>query len=353
MTAKILLPLLFLILSISCQKEEEWPYPALCWGFAIDGFPVTPQKMVRMQTETGIHPQLIVFYLQWSKNPANALQAAITTSLDTIWNEGAVPCLTWEPMTQSDQTEKMIPYGAILSGQYDAYILSLAATVKAWKKPMMIRLAQEMNIERYPWGTNKEEFGPHSAEIYIKLFRYVVDLFKTQHVENVFWVFCPNVDSIPNTEWNAARNYYPGDQYIDILGMDGYNWNIDAKLAASRHQTWTVPWRSFKEIFQPLYRELKAINPSKPIIVFETAAVEREGASQKILWIQEAMQTAQAWGLKGIVWFQVNKEEDWRINQNDDHAYLPFIPPAKPSLQSWLLQRTYIKNNLSKGDRKG
>lgn len=337
---KILFLLLFC--AIGCQNSPDWSYPSIFFGFAIDGFP-TDKLLHEMQRETKIHPEMIVFYLQWKK-PSQEYQS-IVSGLDAIWEIGAVPCLTWEPMTLSDNIEKMIPYEDILSGQYDDYISSMATEVKLWNKPLMIRFAHEMNISRYHFGTDKDNFGPQSPEIFIKMFRYIVNMFKEQQVNNVLWVFCPNVNSIPNELWNAAKNYYPGDKYVDIFGMDGYNWNINRELAASKNQSWTSSWQTFEQIFQPLYQELRSINPDKPIIVFETASVNRTGDPKKSLWIQEALTICKKWGIKGIVWFQANKEEDWRINQNDDDSYISLIQPPTLSFQTWLLENFKLISN--------
>lgn len=323
-----------LFCTISCQPQQDWSYSSIFWGFAVDGFPIT-QQIIKLNNESKINPEMIVFYLQWA-TPSQQYQSIIS-SLDTIWESGAVPCLTWEPMSNLDQIEKAIPYEDILSGQYDDYLSSMAAEIKVWDKPLMIRFAQEMNISRYHWGTSKNDFGPLSPEIYIRMFQYVVNIFKKQKVNNALWVFCPNVDSIPNEPWNVAKNYYPGDQYVNIFGMDGYNWNINAELAGARKQSWINPWHTFEQIFKPLYQELKTINAHKPIIVFETASVNRAGDPKKSLWIQDALKVSKRWGIKGIVWFQVNKEEDWRINQNEDYSYISLLRPIKPSFQTWIL----------------
>jgi len=331
---------LFLFCAISCQHQQDRSYPSFFWGFAVDGFPIS-QEVIEVQKESRIIPEMIVFYLQWPA-PSNQYRS-VTSSLDTIGELGAVPCLTWEPMTISDQIEKMVPYENILSGQYDHYLSSMAAEVKLWDKPLIIRFAQEMNISRYHWGTSKDDFGSLSPEIYIKMFQYIVNLFKKQKVDNVLWAFCPNVDSVPNEPWNSAKKYYPGDQYVDVFGMDGYNWNITEEIAASRKQDWSLSWRTFEQIFKPLYEELKTIDSHKPIIVFETGSVNRPGDPKKSLWIQDALRVSKIWGIKGIVWFQVKKEEDWRINQNDDYSYIPLIKPAKPSFQTWLLNDLRLK----------
>lgn len=305
----------------------------LAWGFSVEGFPITKNQLEQLEKETKIAAEIIQFYLQWS-DPSQQFEK-ITPSLDAIINTGATPCLTWEPMIIVDQVERAIPYQEILDGRYDAYLNHIANEVRLWKKPLIIRLAHEMNLKRYHWGTSAEEFGPQSPEIYIKLFRYVVNFFKDRQILNVLWAFCPNVDSDPDLPWNKAKYYYPGDQYVDILGMDGYNWIMTPEIAKSRELSWTKPWLSFEQIFIGLYHELKAISPYKPIIVFETASVDR-GAHKKSLWIESALLTAKKWQLTGIIWFQSKKEEDWRIQQNEDYSYIPIIRREISPFPDWL-----------------
>ncbi len=334
MKRNLLLWLISLFL-IGCQIDEEWQYPSSFWGFAVEGYPITEQDLELLQKETKIDPEMIVFYLQW---PIPVHQhEPITPTLEAIWNGGAIPCLTWEPMSVIDQIETTIPYEDILDGLYDPYLFAIADDIKSWEKPLVIRFAHEMNLSRYHWGTQLADYGPESPEIYKKMFRYVVDAFKSKQVINVFWAFCPNVDSIPNDAWNVPRNYYPGDQYVDLLGMDGYNWDISSELATSRKLLWTSPWRSFEQIFKPLYLQLKKIAPRKPIVVFETASVQRSGGQRKVQWIQDALEVSKKWGIKGIVWFQANKEEDWRIEQFEDNSL-----SSQPSFQMWL--QNHISN---------
>lgn len=324
--------LLLICFFTGCQNNQDWSFSSIFFGFDVEGFPITNEALAQAKKETKIAPEMIVFYMQWPEAIGSPLP--ITASLNAIWEAGAVPCLTWEPMINRAQGEWTIPYEDILSGQFDHYLTSMAEEVKKWEKPLIIRFAHEMNIERYHWGTSKEDFGPPSPEIYIKMVRYVVDHFHKEKTDNVFWVFCPNADSIPKKSWNAAKNYYPGDRYVDIMGMDGYNWGIDEKLAESRHLDWTSPWRSLEQTFQSLYQELKSIAPQKPMIVFETASPVRKNSQKKGTWLQDALKVAQKWGIKGIVWFQVKKEEDWKIDPNVDNS-IPLF--EQTSFQKWLL----------------
>lgn len=312
----------------SCQIIEEKHNHSLFWGFAVEGFPITEERLLLLEQETGVPPAMIVFYLQWPE-PGHKNESIIP-SLEAIWKRGAVPCITWEPMSVVDQTARTIPYQEILEGKYDVYLSDVIEEVLSWGKPLVIRFAHEMNLSRYHWGTSLKDFGPQSTVIYKKMFVYVVGKFKNKNVKNVFWAFCPNADSIPSQSWNSPGSYYPGDPFVDILGMDGYNWDINTELSKKRNLGWTSPWRSFEQIFSPLYQELKQISPRKPIIVFETASTERPGSLKKSLWIKDAIKTSNKWNVEGIVWFQVNKEEDWSVSHQD------LYKPPQSSFQSWL-----------------
>lgn len=301
----------FLIIGIACERQQDFLHKHLSWGFAVEGFPITKNSLKQLEKDTKMHSDMILFYLQWPALSSPTTESLVG-SLNAINEIGAIPCLSWEPMYYHDKMETMIPYEQILKGLYDDYLISKALEIKSWGKPLIIRFAHEMNLSRYHWGVSKDEYGPGNPEIYIKMFRYVVDIFRKHHVDNVRWAFCPNVDSVPGAPWNKASNYYPGDPYVDILGMDGYNWDITPEIAAARHLTWTKPWQSFEQIFQSLYMELKKLAPNKPVMVFETASVDRSG-HQKSEWIKEALITAKKWNLLGIIWFEANKEEDWRI----------------------------------------
>lgn len=299
----------------------------LFWGFSIEGFPIETKALAELEKETKTAAELLQFYLQWDASAATS-STDLTNTLEAIWSYGAVPCMTWEPMHLEGKEKKAVLLIELLEGKYDAYIKNIAAVITRFGKPLIIRFGHEMNLNIYHWGSEETGYGAQSPDKYKKMVKYVAALFKKEGVKNCLWAFCPNVESIPNEPWNKPANYYPGDDFVDILGMDGYNWDIEK-------ENWKSPWSSFQKIFEPLYLELKKISPNKPIIVFETASVDRTGG-KKSGWIAEAIETCHLWGILGVIWFQATKEEDWRINQNDDYTYLQSLKKIKSSsAQSW------------------
>jgi len=321
---------LFLMAAIlfpsSCVASGTGPS---LWGFALDGYPVTRARIEDVKTATGLHPDMVVFFLQWPPVEDGSAGEFPVESLEAITASGALPCITWEPMLIRGGREIVIPHADVLGGRYDGYIKRFAERARSWKKPLLMRFAHEMNLKRYHWGTTEDEYGPESPLIYQKMYRHVVEIFRRSGAANVLWVFCPNAESVPNTthdpsaSWNVLSAYYPGDDYVDVLGMDGYNWGATRKKDI---HGWESRWKSFREIFDSPISELKAVSPrapGKPFIVFETATVGAGGNKNK--WIRDAISAAGTLGIDGIVWFQSDKEVDWRIESGSDGSHVPAV----------------------------
>lgn len=58
-------------------------------------------------------------------------------------------------------------------------------------------------------------WGIEGAEAYKKLWRYMYDYFKEHGVNNLIWVW--------TSQNNGDTDWYPGDEYVDIIGQDIYN----------------------------------------------------------------------------------------------------------------------------------
>ena len=300
-------------------------------GVAVEGDPVTRLKLERIAREFPVSPEIVLFYLQWPSPPQQGNFP--TASMDAVWDAGAIPCLSWEPMYYEGSQECYIDYNLILNGKHDHYLITFAKEAKRWNKPFIIRFAHEMNLARYHWGTTKEQFGQNSPDVYRKMYRYIVNIFRREGATNVLWAFVPNAESVPDVTydksagWNRIENYYPGNDYVDILGIDGYNWGTSKSLA---RDGWNSRWLTFGEIFATPIRELRKLSTKKPLVVFEMASTSQGGDKDK--WFRDAFGTASEWGLAGLIWFQIKKEEDWRIVKST----MPDFPPREGESQKWL-----------------
>lgn len=291
------------------------PAAAPRWGVALDGYPITAARLDEVARETTLRPRLVAFFQQWPEDPAGRNFPA--ESLAAIAAAGAEPVITWEPMyyRRADGREVMISAEQITAGVYDGYLEDYARQAAAWGRPVILRFAHEMNLRRYHWGSDEAGYGPSSPDRYVRMWRHVVAVFRRAGAANVRWAFCPNAESVPgpgnapDAGWNVARAYYPGDAWVDLLGMDGYNWG-DTQVP-ERHG-WRSHWRSAAETFGAIRRELTALAPGKPLLIMETACAPTGGS--KAAWLAELAAVARDWKLDGVIWFQANKEVDWRLH---------------------------------------
>lgn len=203
--------------------------------------------------------------------------------------------IAWEPwdpnqgMSQSTDYLKDIP-----TGRHDAYLQSFAQGVKNYGGPVIIRFGHEMNGNWYPWGNRPEE--------YKTAYRYIVNLFQAQGVSNVSWMWNINTDNVPYSPISTVANFYPGDNVVDFIGIDGYNFG--------------TPWRSFTEIFSGSYNYLSS-NYNKPLYIAETASSETGG--NKSSWVEDMLKISLPNNFKRIseiTWFNIIKETDWRIDSS-------------------------------------
>lgn len=222
--------------------------------------------------------------------------------LDAIVGRGALPMLTLEPYDHRrgvDQSEYRL--GRIIQGSYDGHIRSWAEGLKQWGKPLLVRFAHEMNGDWYPWA---EAANGNRPGEYVLAWRHVHDLFVEVGATNVAWVWSPNV-AFPGS--TPIRKLYPGDAYVDWVGLDGYNWGTAKE--GSR-------WTRFDNLFGPSLREVRLMAESKPVMIAEVASAEEGGS--KATWISDFFGSLPRHPeIAAFVWFDHEKEADWRIASSD------------------------------------
>lgn len=136
---------------------------------------------------------------------------------------------------------------AVIAGTYDPQISACAQALGAVAGTILLRPLREMNGNWSPWFTT-------DYASFIQAWRHIRDLFAAS--PNVKFVWCPATYGN-----DAYGNWYPGDAYVDLCGIDGY-----ARV---------TKWRAFYDIFAPFYLRCNSINGTickKPTMVCETNA---------------------------------------------------------------------------------
>jgi glycosyl hydrolase family 26 len=243
-----------------------------------------PHQIDAYARQVGQKPAIILTYKRWDIKPF------YPPELEQIGKRGALPMVSWEPWTTDGKPAKL---WAIARGRYDGYLRRSAHLAKLWGKPVMARFAQEMNGSWAPWERGGVGSTPRS---FILAWRHVVSVFRQAGASNVIWVWCPNV----NTGHLPFMQYYPGDSWVDWVGLDGFNWGD------------SIGWRPFSEIFSGSYEEL-ARSTSKPIVIGETGSGRTGG--DKAAWVTSTfLRELQNFPrVRAVVWYNSTDRADFRI----------------------------------------
>lgn len=249
---------------------------------------------------TKTHPQVFDTFVSWSQNrPLDRYVA------DSVAARGARLSITWEPWIANDGAyQRNYTLASIADGSHDAYIDMFAKSVKAFGHPVTIRLMHEMNGNWYPWGlgVNRNHAGD-----FVRAWRHAHDEFAALGVTNVTWMWAPNA-VYPGAA--ALAPLYPGDAYVDEVGISNYNWGDFT------HDGATTAWASFGRLFDESIRQLRAVT-RRPLWIAETGSSDKGGS--KAAWVAQTLAAVSARPeIAGLMWFdQVDHVTriDWRIEK--------------------------------------
>jgi hypothetical protein len=196
--------------------------------------------------------------------------------------------------TNNENLHAKSPLLETYKGNYDDKIRALAREIKEEiKLPFFFRLNNEMNTD---WTSYSGIINLSDPEIYVEAWRRVYEIFKDEGVDNAIWVFNPNDRNYPPCNWNNFMAYYPGDEYVQMIGVTGYNTGTYFKDVTGED------WRSFTEIYDevdsaygPFFREF-------PWIITEFASSSVGG--NKPMWISHMFDNLHKYpNIKAAVWF--------------------------------------------------
>jgi beta-mannanase len=239
--------------------------------------------------------------------------------LNKIIDGGYIPMITLENHFEvTDPKMKQPNLYSIVEGHFDSFFGYWASQIKQVKGTVLLRMLHEFNGDWYPWCTIYNDKDPH---LLAKAFCYIHNIFKENNVTNVKFIWCPNSMSIPQESWNYIMDAYPGDDFVDYVGLDVYN-------GAGK----SVLWRSFRKEAIENYFILTDQLPDKPLLICETASREREpnenkNGETKSEWIKamsEALKTDLS-KIRLISWF--NERETFKVNSSNEskQAFLNYI----------------------------
>ncbi len=207
--------------------------------------------------------------------------------LNRAWDDNRVVELTLQTMLNNGDNTGIV-YD-ILDGKHDAFLRQYAKDLKSFGKPVLFRLNNEMNGD---WCVYSAYHYSRDPELYNEMWRYVHGIFKAEGADNILWVWNPHDVSFPNFNWNQAFNYFPGQEYVDIVGLTGYN-------TGTYHPG--ERWRSFDEIYPKLYASYTNTF-NFPLMITEFGSNSVGG--DKAAWVRDMFAKLPKYDrIKIIIWF--------------------------------------------------
>ena len=227
-----------------------------------------------------------------------------------------MPLISWD--TPHDVTDQ-----SIANGSQDALIRKQADRIKSLGQDVFIRLDWEMNGNWFPWdGTHNGGPGTGPAA-YVAMWRHIHDVFTAEGVTNVAWVWTPASSSLPDVGWNDVTKYYPGDAYVDWVGLDDYNYGGTLGHSGG--------WNDFASQLQPIYGDFAS---RKPIMIGEMGSVDHIAGHDKGQWITRMAADVKTRypDVQALIWFDVKYDNDWRFDTS---------PSSLQAFRGWLADPYY------------
>lgn len=171
---------------------------------------------------------------------------------------------------------------SIANGSFDAYLIEWAQAAKAYGKPVVLRYAWEMNGTWFPWSPYSTKIGNeyydvgNTPENYVAAWRHIYNVIKPI-APNVKFYWCANgVSSAPNAK---MASFYPGNNYVDYVGFDAYNWYPKQSANETLSNIYTASIQAIRHVQTG---STTTLSP-KPIIVGETGVlVNNELRAEKL-----------------------------------------------------------------------
>jgi len=298
------------------------------------------QRVRDLEGWQGKKDAVVTVHADWCDS-SSAMESLFDVQLINVWDNNNVPMVFWEPKLCTWERTSVDVEVQAAQGIFDAHLGAWAGRLKTYlsggdgaygtddDRRVFLRFAHEMNGPWYPWGAVK---GDNSPSDYVHMWRRVRGTFDAKGIDatHVQWIWAVNHTDLDT----VAERYYPGDAYVDWVGIDGYNWGVNTEFP------WST-WKSPAEAYDDMIGRLRRLT-TKPLAITEfattTSAAQGQSLAAKSRWITDVHRYFLARDVRLVSWFNQDKETDWAVfgGANGDANYSPQGDPARPQrFQAW------------------
>jgi len=196
------------------------------------------------------------------------------------------------------------PMFEIIDGLYDEELAQMARDIKSLENPVLFRLNNEMNSD---WVGYSGLACLNDPEIYVAVWRRIYNIFEKENVDNAIWVFNPNDETFPPNGYNTSLAYYPGNEYVHMFGITGYN--TGTYYAGET-------WKTFTELYSDMYSQYSEWF-DHPFMITEFACSSTGG--DKEAWMKDMFRRIRNYdNIKIAIWWDGC---DWDAEGNVARSY--------------------------------
>lgn len=238
----------------------------LHWGIFETDAPVNFTELKKIESRIDFTFPILLYYTGILENKER--HPSLGIALKNARAEGRILELTLQTTEQSPGKGNMV-YD-VLDGKYDTYLENYAKEVVSAGAPVLFRLGNEMNGD---WCVYSSHHTSKDTDIFKAFYCYVYEIFRKAEADNVIWIWNPNGRSFPDFKWNDELCYYPGDEYVDVIGMTSYN-------TGTYYESET--WTEFEDMYDPLYQKYTGLY-EKPLMITEFSSSSVGGSKES--WV--------------------------------------------------------------------
>jgi hypothetical protein len=296
----------------------------LKWGIFEPNAPDTFQTLLELEEKLNYTFPVLVSYTHVSADMERL--DTLKSRLGNAGSEQRILELTLQT-TAAPEGEGNMVY-QVLSGVYDEYLRGYAEIVAASGQTVLFRLGNEMNGDWCPYSGYNTSRDP---QVFIEFYRYIYGIFREKGADNVIWVWNPNGKSFPDFDWNNELMYYPGDEYVDVVGLTAYN---------TGDYYPGEKWTSFAELYDGLYYSYLQ-KYDKPLMITEFSSSSTGG--DKLRWVEDMFDRIENYDrIKLAIWWSgADRDENGQIAR----SYYIDDPPELLDIFRDRLSKGMVTNN--------
>lgn len=243
-----------------------------------------------------------------------------TETATWIRNAGSIPYirLMLRSEIKFEGIEPVYTLQNIIDGVFDDSLHSWCLGARNFGNSILVEYGTEINSDSFPWsgvangGGEKNGYGdpalPDGPERFQDAYRHIIQICRDAGATNITWVFHVDAEDSPDAAWNKIEYYYPGDEWIDWIGISVYG----------THTPLDLYYNIFRVSMDKIHPRILKLAPGKPIIIAEFGSAKNNPFVDQVKWTSAALTDITSFRYQNLIGFSWWNEA-WKNDGNPAH----------------------------------